>query len=141
MQLNLTAGMLALMATLNSIPITAAELEVTVTGVEHGDGAIRVMLYREQGFLDREQVVRQAERTAAPGDVTLRLEGVDPGRYAVILYHDEDGNGELNRLFGTIPLEAYGLSNNLELRGPPRFSQAAFELPPDGTGIEVRLNY
>ncbi len=54
------------------------------------------------------------------------------GRYAVIAYHDEDGNGRLNLRFGMIPVEGYGLSNDPEVAGPPRFQDAAFELREPG---------
>ena len=41
---------------------------------------------------------------------------LEPGDYAVAIYHDENGNGQLDkRLFG-IPKEPYGFSNNYRPR-------------------------
>ena len=38
--------------------------------------------------------------------MTLVFENVPPGRYAVLAYHDENDNGEMDRRFGMIPTEA-----------------------------------
>lgn len=78
---------------------------------------------------------------AAAGRVEARFSDLPAGRYAVIAYHDEDGNGRLNLRFGMIPVEGYGLSNAPEVAGPPKFSDAAFELREPAGAIEVRLNY
>jgi len=58
-------------------------------------------------------------------------------------YHDEDGNGELNRRFGMFPTEAYGLSNNPSVSGPPAFEDSAFEVAGDaGTArISIDIRY
>ena len=58
-------------------------------------------------------------------------------------YHDEDGNGELNRRFGMFPTEGYGLSNNPSVSGPPAFEDSAFEFAAGaGTvGINIAIRY
>lgn len=120
----------------------AAELEVIVQAVEHDRGSIRVSLYHgPEGFPHEEQALRVRERPAAAGTVTARFGGLGPGRYAVIAYHDENGDGKMNRFLGMVPSEGYGLSNNPQVMGPPEFEQAAFGLPAGGGAVEVRLNY
>jgi len=59
----------------------------------------------------------------------------------VMAYHDEDGNGELNRFLGMIPKEGWGLSNNPKVSGKPAFKDAAITLPESGTALTLKLNY
>ena len=120
----------------------AAGLDVKITGVEHDRGRVRVDLYSgPEGFRHAEKRFRSAERPAAAGSITARFDGLAPGRYAVVAYHDENGDGTMNRFMGMIPTEGYGLSNNPKVMGPPQFGQAAFELAEEGGAIEIRLNY
>ncbi|HKJ76450.1 MAG TPA: DUF2141 domain-containing protein [Gammaproteobacteria bacterium] len=120
----------------------AAELEVAVHGVADDRGRVRVTLYDgPDGFLHERGSLRIRERPAAAGTVTARFEDLAPGRYAVIAYHDANGDGRMNRFLGMVPSEGYGLSNNPQVMGPPEFEQAAFGLPAGGGAVEVRLNY
>jgi uncharacterized protein (DUF2141 family) len=41
------------------------------------------------------------------------LTNLDPGQYAIILFHDENGNGKLDRNALGVPTEPYGFSNNV----------------------------
>nr|NJM03369.1 DUF2141 domain-containing protein [Desulfobacula sp.] len=61
------------------------------------------------------------------------------GEYAVKVFHDENGNGELDkRVFG-IPAEAYGFSNDARgTMGPPEYEKTAFQL--DSTGRELVIH-
>ena len=77
---------------------------------------------------------------AREGTATSAFEDLEPGRYAVIAYHDEDGDGGMDRFLGMIPTEPWGLSNNIEVSGPPAFVDAAFDLPASGTVVTIRLN-
>lgn len=118
----------------------AATLTLTVDGVKPGGGPLTVLLFdRAEGF---PKEARAARRLVLPlGKFTLALDGLKPGQYAVMAYHDEDNNGELNRLFGMIPKEGWGLSNNPKLSGKPAFKDAAVTVPEAGIAVSLRLNY
>lgn len=78
---------------------------------------------------------------ASPDGVQCRFENLPPGRYAVAVSHDINGNRRTDtNLFG-IPTEDWGVSNNVRptLRAP-RFDEAAVQVPEGNpTTIEVRL--
>jgi uncharacterized protein (DUF2141 family) len=84
-----------------------------------------------------------AIQTVAPvvGETVVRFEKLPPGRYAIMAYHDEDGNGELNRRFGMFPTEGYGLSNNPAVMGPPKFEDSAFDVPAPGGRVRIEIVY
>ena len=72
----------------------------------------------------------------------VRVENVPPGTYAAQAFHDENGNGELDRNILGLPKEAMGFSNDAPMRmGPPRFDSAAFTVQPKDTAIRFRLRY
>lgn len=131
-----------LFSTLSAGPILAAQpLEVSLSGVQHARGSVRVGLYADpRTFRKEAQAYAVEQAPAAAGTVTVRFAEVPPGRYAIMAYHDEDGNGELNRRLGMFPTEGYGLSNNPSVIGPPAFDDSAFEVgaAPQPVSIEMR---
>jgi uncharacterized protein (DUF2141 family) len=119
-----------------------AELTLRVTHVESDAHEVLVQVYRgSEGFRDPEQAVRRVSAPAREGTVTFRLDGLEPGRYAVIGFHDQDGDGEMDRFLGMVPTEGYGLSRNPEVMGPPAFADSAFDLGEAGTALDIRLRY
>lgn len=71
----------------------------------------------------------------------LDFGAVPPGRYAVSLIHDENGNGKLDtRLM--IPREGYGFSNDAPVRmGPPKFEKAAFAVAEHPVHLAIKMRY
>lgn len=134
---------LALAAVLGSAAAhAAAPLEVQLTGVQHERGAIRVGLYADDKTFRKEAQALAVQQVAAtPGNVVVRFDELAPGRYAIMAYHDEDGNGEMNRRLGMFPTEGYGLSNNPKVMGPPAFEDSAFEASDSARTITIELRY
>ena len=118
-------------------------LEVRLHGVQHERGSVRVGLYSEpRSFRKEEQAYALIDTAALAGTVSVRFEGLPAGSYAVMAYHDEDGNGALNRRFGMFPTEGYGLSRNPAVSGPPAFADSAFEVGGESAGpIDIQIRY
>ncbi len=63
-----------------------------------------------------------------------------PGRYAVSVYEDQNGNHKLDHNFIGIPREPVGASNNPKGHfGPPRFEECAFTLGSTSQAITISL--
>lgn len=123
-------------------PALASDLTVRVTGVRGGDGSVAVGLWRgAEGFRDDARTVRSATTPARDQAVEVAFRGLPAGRYAIIAYHDEDDDGELDRFFGMMPTEGWGISNDPNVTGPPDFEPAAFDLPAAAPVIEIPLTY
>lgn len=119
-----------------------ATLEVTLAGVQHTRGQMRISLYADpKTFRKEDQAAASQTVTPVAGEMTVRFDKLTPGRYAIMAYHDEDGNGALNRRLGMFPTEGYGLSNNPNVVGPPKFEDSAFDVPaPDGR-LRIEIVY
>lgn len=64
-----------------------------------------------------------------------------PGKYAVAVYHDENGNRKLDRNFTGIPREEYGFSNDARgVMSAPDFKDQLFEHKGD-TVIRIHLKW
>jgi len=70
------------------------------------------------------------------------FDGLQPGRYAVAIIHDENSNKRLDTNFMGIPKEGYGVSNNIvNMFGPPGFDESSFSLKDGVFTTEIKVNY
>lgn len=121
----------------------AAELEVVVHKVAQAKGAVRVALYADAASFRKEDKALLVQSVAAQaGSIRTVFSNLAAGRYAVIVYHDENDNKKLDLILGMIPDEGYGLSNNPKVSGPPQFAASAFDLAdPESKRIDIDLAY
>ena len=116
-------------------------LSVHIKGVKNNQGNVFVELYNDaKTFRKSAQAFAILQVPATEGIVTVKFDGVKPGHYAVLAYHDEDGNGLLNKRFGMIPTEGYALSNNPTVIGPPSFEDSDFEVLGDAE-LGINMHY
>jgi uncharacterized protein (DUF2141 family) len=118
------------------------QIRVTVTGIEHSEGILTVELYRDdqRGFLNKKGRLRRVREAASEGEqrVCMTLPAAQP--VAVAVYHDEDGDRDLDQKWNKMPKEPFGLSNNPKLRfGFPSIEPSIVELVPGGADITIDL--
>jgi uncharacterized protein (DUF2141 family) len=123
---------------------TEGGLRVRVLGVRDASGMILVSAFGSaEGFPgDYDRAAAVCRSQPSKGTVVAQFESLPPGRYAVAVLHDENGNDAVDTgLFG-IPKEGIGVSNNPEPGiGPPAFSEAAFDYDGTAATIDVSLRY
>jgi uncharacterized protein (DUF2141 family) len=136
---------IGLLLTTALVPVAqAADLTVTVDEIRNSVGSIYIAVYdSESSFMKPPNWKASSKASASKGRVQFVFHDLPPGTYAVSTFHDENGNGKLDRnLFG-VPTEGYAFSNDAQgVAGPPKFAQASFNL--DGKtdkSITCSLNY
>ena len=119
----------------------SASLSVTVLGLKTDEGELALALFDSaESFKARSGAVASGRLSPDDGAATWTVTELDPGIYAVAVYHDLNGNGELDRSTLGPPDEPYGFSNNARgTFGPPRFDKAAIEIAPGERAIEIKL--
>ncbi|MBI2239995.1 MAG: DUF2141 domain-containing protein [Magnetospirillum gryphiswaldense] len=135
---------LALLTTLclTAPPAWGGDLTVTLNSVAHDQGGLRIGLYdRAETFRKEDKAVKVLTAPAKAGAVVVTFAALPPGRYAIMAYHDEDGDGGLDRFMGMIPTEGYALSNDPEVTGPPAFEECAFDVPADSSDHAITVKY
>jgi uncharacterized protein (DUF2141 family) len=133
----------------------ASELRVVIHGVASSSGSLMVGLYDSEdhfrsaianaanvGLLnDRSRLVGIAMRAVA-GTQSVVFTNLKPGRYAVIVFHDENDNGKLDENAWGVPTEGYGFSNNAEgFLAAPSFKDASVLLDSPDRAVTITLKY
>ncbi len=124
-------------------PAGAAELRVRVTELRNDDGGVHFALYATtESFPNKDDRYAGAEAEAKDGGAIWLFRGLAPGRYAVAVYHDENGNGEFDQGFFGIPLEGYAFSNGATaFFSAPGFDEAAVTVGKGITEITIEMAY
>lgn len=115
---------------------------VNLKNIRDDSGMLRASLYREaETFRKEDKALQVIAVPSVKGAARLVFNGVPPGRYAIMAYHDENADGKLNLRLGMFPKEGYGLSNNPAIFGPPKFADSAFEHAGPATPVDINISY
>ena len=120
---------------------TYAHGTLIINGVEHDEGFIDVKIYTDKESFLKEKLATEIIRKKASKDQTVvPLSKVHEGTIAIVVYHDEDSNGELKTGLFWRPKEGFAFSNNYTPKGLPKFKKASIELI-HGEPVIIELNY
>lgn len=125
----------------------SAPLIVEATLPAHAHGQIAYLVFNSaEGFPSKREKAWRHDFVPVDSlqNATQRIDlgPVPPGRYAVSLYLDENGNHKLDTNWLGLPKEAVGVSNNPRNRiGPPHFEDAVFVHGSTPQTISITLVY
>jgi uncharacterized protein (DUF2141 family) len=123
-----------------SAPALAGDLVVNLHGIRAQSGLVKVAVVDSQAAWEGKAAPVQATGAPAQGtEAKFEFKGLKPGTYAVMITHDENGNGKLDTNLIGMPLEGYGFSNNPQVMRKPTWDEARFEIGADTTVIKVDL--
>ncbi len=115
-------------------------LDLAFRGMITSDGKISVGIFTKDNRLPRPP----AEFVSTPANaksIQFRMVDVAPGTYALALYQDVNDDGKLDTDLNGVPLEPWGMSNNPQVSGRgPTWSEALFEVPPEGIKLIIDLH-
>ena len=113
-------------------------LTVCAEDLTSSDGYLRFVLFdSKKDFLKRPIRAEIIEIENQQG--TWILEGLPFGTYAVLVHHDINASGTMERYWYGKPKEPSGASNNAPARfGPPRFDDAKFQF--ESTELTLTIN-
>lgn len=119
-------------AVLAPLGALAADLSLSVADGPAAEATLYVALYNDAaGYADSKAVASQTT-PMRDGKAKLVFAGLAPGRYALRVFADENGNGKLDTNLIGMPTERYGFSNDAKgNRAPPTFEAAAINIDAD----------
>ncbi|UFH55181.1 DUF2141 domain-containing protein [Spirosoma sp. KNUC1025] len=112
-------------------------LTVVISNVNNRTGKLYVGLANNPASFDGESSQQKVVDVPASGEIPVVFDGLTPGRYAVRLYQDLNGNQKID-FAGQIPSEPFGFSNVTMLMGKPDFNESSFDLNENKT-IRIRM--
>lgn len=120
-------------------------LRVEISQIRSATGDVGCLLFNSaDGYPEVHAKAQQQTRVAIDTNRALcEFKNVASGTYAVIVFHDENKNGKLDKNFIGIPEEGYAASNNERPAfSAPRFKEASFVLNTESsTTIKVQMGY
>jgi len=124
---------------LASLGAAAAELHVSVSGGPSQAAVLYAQLFDSAEAYAADRATASQMVPMSSGSAELAFPGLAPGRYAVRLFADENGNGKLDTNLMGMPTERYGFSNDAKgNRAAPGFDAAAIRVDAD-TRADVHL--
>ena len=101
-------------------------------------GSIRAAVYSSAKAFEQGDVTTGVAGPAKVGTTDLEFNNLEPGTYGIALFHDLNGNEELDRNLLGAPSEPFGFSNNPTIGfSAPKFEEFKFEF--DGEPMEFSI--
>lgn len=125
---------------------SATRLNVQVGALRSNAGNVIITVYGgdpSRFMAPRGKLARQRVTTSAPMSQACFWLPSASDAYAVFVYHDANGNKDLDRSPAGMPMEGYGFSNDAPTKfGTPSFDAVRFGVKPVGeTTIRVKVRY
>ncbi len=119
------------------------DLTFVINGFRNDDGLLMMALHNSEDTFPKKPEEAYALATAeiVDGSATHVFENVPPGEYALIYFHDEDLDEELDSNFLGIPKEGYGTSTVVKAGGPPSWDAAVFVVGNEPVTQELVVKY
>lgn len=108
---------------LAAVSLSAAELTIELQNPPES-GQIEILLFDSAASFKDLRDPAFSKTVAATGQTSLTLPDVPPGDYALMVHHDENSNGTLDKNFIGIPREPVGFANGYSPKGPPGYNRA-----------------
>ena len=113
-------------------------ITVTIDNVKNETGKVVMSLHNETTFMKGAGLMN-AESAIKDGKVTITFKNVQPGDYAIMAMHDENDNKKMDFQDNGMPLESYGMSNNVMSFGPPQYDDAKFKVADKDLELNIRF--
>jgi uncharacterized protein (DUF2141 family) len=141
---NLVLGLAVSAVTMmTAVPVDAAELRITVTGLRAPVGNVHLAVFTEpDAFPKADGVVAEIITRADSDHIQASFSDIGSGPFAIAVFHDENENREFDTGFFGIPVEGYGFANDARVVfGPPSFEAASVVVNGEDAHITIRMTY
>ncbi|MEM8616876.1 MAG: DUF2141 domain-containing protein [Pseudomonadota bacterium] len=130
----------ALFTALIGAPIAAAgTLTITLEDIKKTKGEVQIGIY-DAATYEGGNAVAGTVVAITKASETVTIEGLAPGEYGIKMFHDVNGDGQMNTNPFGMPTEPYAFSNNAKGRfGPAKWEKARFTLTADGATQTIKI--
>jgi uncharacterized protein (DUF2141 family) len=129
-----------------SVPAIAAaeapaKLDIAFTGIETKQGVIMIALFAsEDAYNGKGAPTKVTGVPATASDVKAAFDGLPAGKYAMKIFHDIDGNGQMSVNPMGMPIEPFAFSNNaVGEMGPAGWAAAAFDVKAGANSQSITI--
>jgi uncharacterized protein (DUF2141 family) len=121
-------------------------VEVTIKGLKGKKGIALVTIYNsDDAWLEAPKAVQTLKKPITGKSLTVTLQSLPPGTYAVSVIHDENKNGKMDMRWFPFPKpkEGVGASRDpVAKMGPPKWKDAKFTLKAgEAKKLTLKMRY
>ncbi len=109
---------------------------VKIPKISSNNGKVYFSLYDTEEHFKLRTPFQSAIGTIQANTTQVSFTNVPEGTYAIICYHDENDNKQLD-FNGFMPTEDYGASNNPVVYGPPQFGLSSFTVDKEDVSLII----
>ena len=122
------------------VPNKSATLELEIENIKTSKGKIWLAVYRpDEEFGEGGSGIYKIITVKDLKNIVVKF-SIDPGEYAVALYHDINNNEKLDKNFVGFPKEPFGFSKDFRPKfSAPKFSDCSFVVPEIGRKMKIKL--
>jgi uncharacterized protein (DUF2141 family) len=115
-------------------------LTVQVTDIRHQEGKLLIAVFNQAAGFPKEIEKAITSIKILPSKPQATFTGLPSGQYAVVVLHDRNNSGKMDKNFMGMPSEPVGLSNyqTIGLTNLPDYQKASFSLNRSGL-LKVKL--
>ena len=116
-------------------------ISVTVTNIPVAKGKLLVGLYDSDKNFTKEPLAQSAVvDLTSQDDVSVEIENVLPGTYAIAVIQDLNENGKLDKSFLGMPKEPLAFSMIKEIpKGKPKFEACSFDVGDEAIEMTISM--
>lgn len=128
--LTLFTSSLLLISTVDVAASDVGNLTIQMQGIQTNQGqAIFVLMDSASSHTGKSPVFNKKIVTIYQLNAKVNFTNIPEGDYSAVVYHDINGNEDLDRYFFGMPKEPYGFSNNARNPfGIPEFAESSFQV-------------
>lgn len=115
-------------------------LIIEIDNINSPEGIIWVGIYDSSNYMIKEKAIIEWLDVRSTGKLSLDIPSLDFGTYAIALFHDINGNGELDQNFIGVPMEPFAFSKIPKSKWRlPKFEEIQFQFVQNGQVLQTRL--
>ncbi len=118
-------------------------LRAHIIGLRSSNGKVHCTLFNSDAVPDDDsKAVKDLIVPIKDHSAECDFDGLAPGEYAIVTFHDENDNGEFDKNFLGIPKEGFAFSDNVRPKlSKPSFDQCKFDYKGGEQTVTIEMIY
>lgn len=115
------------------------QVDVVINNISSDNGNVYFALYDSESNFNSRKPSKVGKSEIIDGVAKVSFSNLEPNIYAITCYHDANNNGKMDFEVNGMPIEDYGMTNNVMTYGPPQYSDGKFELSNKDLTFEIKF--
>ncbi len=115
------------------------KVTVEINNITSDQGNVYYSIYDSKENFKNRIPLKSEKAIIKGGKSTISFNDLKAGTYSILCYHDKNDNKKMDFSLNGMPLEDYGMTNNVMIFGPPTFGDGKFEVSDTNLTFEIKF--